>query len=131
MKLKDEIASKCSAELIASGDYQAIADAVNVGRVRATHTEIGNGKILETLGLATGNALLDLINTEPDFRHVKPLVEQGRLDISSALVQATVNSLVPTLLTQAEADALLALGYAPDIVSPALVASALTGGYDG
>jgi hypothetical protein len=97
-------------ELLATRDEVKIAAALNAGRTRPNHREIGNGTILETIGLAAGNTLLDVINTAPDFRHVKPLVEQGRLVVGSALVQATVQSLAGTVLTQAQADALCALG---------------------
>lgn len=103
-------------ELRDSRDESLIAAALNATRTRANKREIGNGTILEVLGLAAGNALLDVINTVPDFRHVKPLVEQGRLMVGSALVQATVQSLVPAVLTQPQADALCALGVEPDPV---------------
>lgn len=125
MGLLSEIEAKCSAEMIASRDYDAIAAAVNVGRVKPSTREIGNGTILEVLGLQAGNALLDVINTVPDFRHVRPLVEQGRLAIASPLVQATVQSMVPSVLTQAQADALCALGVDPDPVTARQVAEAI------
>lgn len=125
MGLLSEIEAKCSAEMIASRDYDAIAAAVNVGRVKPSTREIGNGTILEVLGLQAGNALLDVINTVPDFRHVRPLVEQGRLAIASPLVQATVQSMVPSVLTQAQADALCALGVDPDPVTAQQVAEAI------
>lgn len=128
MSLLDEINAKCSEELIASRDYDSIAAEVNVGRVKPSTREIGNGTILEVLGLQAGNALLDVINTVPDFRHVKPLVEQGRLTIASPLVQATVQSMVPSVLTQSQADALCALGFEPDPVTATRVASVMTGG---
>lgn len=99
------------AKLVASRDETAIAAALSIGRKRRNTREIGNGTILEVLGLVAGNALLDVINTVGDFRYVKPLVEQGRLQIGSPLVQATVQSLVGTVLTQAQADALCALGW--------------------
>jgi hypothetical protein len=102
--------------LLATRDEVQIAAALNAGRTRPNHREIGNGTILESIGLAAGNTLLDVINTAPDFRHVKPLVEQGRLVVGSALVQATVQSLAGTVLTQAQADALCALGKEPDPV---------------
>ncbi len=115
--LLSEINAKCSTALVASRDTQTIADAVSVGRKRRNTREIGNGSILETIGLAAGNALLDVVNTAADFRYVKPLVDQGRLVISSPLVQATLQSLVPSVLTQAQSDALCALGFEPDPVS--------------
>lgn len=97
--------------LLDAQDFDAIAAAVSVGRKRRNTKEIGNGTILEVLGLSAGNALLDVINNVADFRHVKPLVEQGRLQIGSPLVQETVQDLVPAVLTQAQADALCALGW--------------------
>lgn len=125
MTLVEEIHVKCSQELIDSNDHLAIANAVNVGRVKANTREIGNGTILETLGMTAGNALLDVINNVADFRYVKPLVEQGRLVVGSALVQATVQSLVPSVLTQPQADSLKALGQSPDPVDITAVAQAL------
>lgn len=113
--------------LLASQDFDAIAAALSVGRKKRNTREIGNGTILEVLGLAAGNALLDVINNVPDFRHVKPLVEQGRLQIGSPLVQATVQSLVPAVLTQAQAEALCALGFDPDPVTAQQVSDAMGG----
>ena len=126
MTLLDEITAKCDADLIASRDFDAIAAFVSAGRTKPSAREIGNGTILEVLGLATGNALLDVVNTVPDFRHVKPLVEQGRLTVGSPLVQATVQALVPMgVLTQPQADALCALGFDPDPVTALQVNQAL------
>lgn len=128
MMLLEEIQAKVAPAILASKDVQAITDALNEGRTNIVPTEIGNGMILETIGLDAGNALLDVISTAPDFRHVKPLVEQGRLRVDSALVRATLDSLVPAVLTQAQADALKALAVKPDPVSPAQVANVLDGG---
>ena len=126
MTLLAEITAKCSLALIASRDFDAIAAAVSIDRTKPSTREIGNGTILEVLGLETGNALLDVINTAPDFRHVKPLVEQGRLTVGSPLVQATVQALVPMgVLTQPQADALCALGFDPDPVTALQVNQAL------
>lgn len=93
---------------------QLIADTLSVGRVRWVQTEVGNGTILEVLGLTAGNALLDAINGNSDFRYVKPLVEEGRLRLDSALVRATLQALVGPVLTQEQANALLARAQAPD-----------------
>ena len=51
MTLLDEITAKCSPALIASRDFDAIALAVSAGRTKANTREIGNGTILEVLGL--------------------------------------------------------------------------------
>ena len=126
MTLLEEIQAKCSQSMLASRDFEAIAVAVSAGRTKPNSKEIGNGTILEVLGLTTGNALLDVVNTVPDFRYVKPLVEQGRLTVGSGLVQATVQSLVPIgVLTQAQADALCALGFDPDPVTAQQVSDEL------
>lgn len=98
-------------------DTNALAAALSTGRTKFVHTEIGNGTVLEVLGLTTGNALLDLLNTEPSYKYVKPMLEQGRLRLDSALVRGTLQALVGSLLTQAQADALLAVAQAPDPVS--------------
>ncbi len=128
MTLLEEIQAKCTPAILASKDVQAIADALNTDRTKIVPTEIGNGLILETIGLAAGNALLDTIAAVSDFRHVRPLLDQGRLRVDSALVRGTLDSLVPAVLTLAQAAALKALAVKPDPVSPAQVANALDGG---
>ena len=117
MPLIDQIRDKCTPALLASRDDVAVAARVSEGRVKLNKREIGNGSILETLGLAAGNAFLDVIYTAPNFRYVKSLVERGRLVVGSPLVQATVQSMAPLTLTQAQADALCALGLDPDPVT--------------
>lgn len=112
--LRDQVHAdpRCVAALTAK-DCTELARLMSVGRVRANTREIGNGTILEVLGLGTGNQVLDLINGNADYRYVKPLIEQGRLLIGSPLAQDTVQSLVPAVLTQQQADALCALGLEP------------------
>lgn len=98
-------------------DSQAIAEALSAGRTRANSALIGNGLILATIGLTAGNALLDALNSTEDFRYVKPLLEQGRLQVSSPLVAGALAQLVSaSVITQGEADALIALGREPDPV---------------
>lgn len=117
MTLLEEIKAKCSAELLATRDHQAIADAVNVDRVKPTATEIGNGTVLEVLGLELGTTVLDVIHAVPTYKYVVPLLEQGRLKIGSAVAQAAVQAFVPGLLTQIQADSLKNLGKTPDHIS--------------
>ncbi|HEY9702828.1 MAG TPA: hypothetical protein V6C58_10295 [Allocoleopsis sp.] len=94
--LYEEIVSKCTPEQIAEKNYHTIAQIVSVGRTRSVPRtgEVGYGTVLETLGITMGNALLDFINANPAFKYVKPLLEQGRLILESALVQQTLTSLV-------------------------------------
>lgn len=108
-------------------DDGEIAATLSVGRVVLVPTEIGNGAILETIGLPAGNALLDLINSAPDFRHVRPLLEQGRLRVDSQLVRATLDSLVPAVLTSVQVSAIKALAERPDIITTQQVTQALEG----
>lgn len=105
----------------------AIASALSVGRTKLVPTEIGVGTILEILGLSVGNALIDAINNTADFRHIRPLLEQGRLRLDAALVQGTLQSLVPALLTQAQASALANYARKPDPVPVSSVSKALNG----
>lgn len=125
MALRDEILA--GGFDLQNRDDGAIAAALSVGRTKIVPTEIGKGRILATLGLTVGNSLLDVIDTAPDFRHVKQLVENGWLDIGSDLARASVDALVPTVLTQTEADVLKALAEVPDVVTPQDVAKALEG----
>lgn len=117
MTLLEEIKQKCSPSLIASRQHGEIAAKVSEGRTKPSTREIGNGTILETIGLGHGNAMLDVIYTDPNFRHVKPLLEQGRLIVGSPMVVQTIQSMVPLVYPQAVADLLLALTVDPDPVT--------------
>lgn len=90
-------------------DSQAIADALSVGRTRWKHTEIGVGTIIEVLGIAAANPVLDALYASPDYRHVKPLLDQGRLRLDVVAQAGMLQPLVTGgLLTQAQLDALIA-----------------------
>ena len=93
---------------------QAIADALSVGRTRWKHTEIGVGTIIEVLGLAAANPVLDALYASPDYRHVKSLLDQGRLRLDVVAQAGTLQPLVTgELLTQAQLDALVARAKEP------------------
>ena len=90
-------------------DTQAIAAALSVDRTRWKHTEIGVGTIIEALGLAAANPVLDALYASPDYRHVKPLLDQGRLRLDVVAQAGMLQPLVTGgLLTQAQLDALIA-----------------------
>lgn len=127
MTLLDEIRAKCSPELIAAKEHGQIAAIVSKDRTKPSAREIGNGTILETIGLDYGNAMLDVIYSDPRFRHVKPLLEQGRLIVGSPLVVATIRGMVPAVFPQAVADRLLALSVEPAPVSVQEVIQAMEG----
>lgn len=95
-------------------DTQAIAVALSVGRTRWKHTDIGVGTIIEVLGLAAANPVLDALYASPDYRHVKPLLDQGRLRLDSVAQAGMLQPLVTGgLLTQAQLDALIARAKEP------------------
>lgn len=95
-------------------DTQAIAAALSVGRTRWKHTEIGVGTIIEVLGLAAANPVLDALYASPDYRHIKPLLDQGRLRLDAVAQAGMLQPLVTgELLTQAQLDALVARAKEP------------------
>lgn len=127
MSLRDEILA--GGFDLANRDDGAIAAALSVGRKKTVPTEIGNGLVLATIGMTVGNALLDVLNNAADFRYVKPLLEQGRLDISTPFARAALDGLVGVVagFEQSHADALKALAEVDDIITPQDVAKALEG----
>lgn len=95
-------------------DSQAIADALSAGRTRWKHTDIGVGTIIEVLGLVAANPVLDALYASPDYRHVKPLLDQGRLRLDVVAQAGMLQPLVTGgLLTQAQLDALVARAKEP------------------
>ena len=95
-------------------DSQALADALSVGRTRWKHTDIGVGTIIEVRGLAAANPVLDALYASPDYRHVKPLLDQGRLRLDVVAQAGMLQPLVTGgLLTQAQLDALVARAKEP------------------
>jgi len=115
----------CAAPLAAK-DCAALALILSAGRTRPSATEIGYGSILEAIGIAAGNQLIDFIKGNPDLRHVVPLLEQGRLRIGSPVTQAAVQSFVAAgAVSQANADTLCALGREPAPLTLLEVADAL------
>lgn len=121
-------------EILAGGfdlqnrDDGLIAASLSVGRKKLVTTEIGNGSILATIGIESGNNLLDAIHSQPQFRYVTPLIDQGRLDVASMLTRGSLDNLADVgVITQAEADAVKALAEVDDPVSAQAVAKALEG----
>lgn len=113
----DEIRAAISADPALQAlvpDTQAIADALSVGRTRWKHTEIGVGTIIEVLGLSAANPVLDALYAAPDYRHVKPLLDQGRLRLDVVAQAGMLQPLVTgELLTQAQLDTLIARAKEP------------------
>ena len=109
----------------ASRDYTAIAAALSAGRTKPQATSIGKGTIIGVLGMAVGNAFLDVIDNVPDYRHIKDVIRAGVFDVSLEASKLGIDAMVPAVLTQAEADALKALGEVPDPVTAAQVEVAM------
>ncbi len=112
MSLKDELVNDPLGIGYAGMSNAEVETSLNAkNRTMTVPTEIGVGLVLETLGLADGNALLDLSKNTTDFRHVWPVLEQGRLRVDSVLVRNTLDGLAMAgAITQSSADALKALG---------------------
>ena len=141
MTLLDEITAKCSPELIASGNTVAIAAAVSAGRTKPVKTAIGAGTIMAVLGAGAtgGGALLAkmrannlpaaLADYADDIREALYIIDRGDLDVSSPATQGMIGAMVAAgMMTQAQADGLLALGVDTDPVTSADVIRALAGG---
>jgi len=120
-------ANPACAKPLADKDLVELARILSTGRTRPTAREIGNGTVLEVLGIEAGNKLLDHIQADPAMRYVRPLLEQGRLKIGSPVAQAALQSYVQPgdVLTQSDADKLCALGGEPDPLTPQDVEEAL------
>lgn len=119
-------ANPACAAALATKDCAAIASLMSAGRTRASDVEVGNGTILEVIGIESGNRLLDTINSDPNMRYVKPLLEQGRLKVGSPVAQAAIQGFATAgVIEQADADNLCALGQMSDPLTAQEVAEAL------
>ena len=114
--------------LLASGDHGAIAVKLSQGRKKLVPTEVGKGRILEALGLNQANSLLDVIDSHPDYRHVKQLLQNGWFRIDSPLARASIDALVVGgIITEAQGIAIKAIAEVDDVVSSQEVTKALEG----
>ena len=122
MGLKENILARqdLTAAIVAR-DCNYIAEVMSVGRIKVIPTEIGKGKILATIGLVEGNALLDMVDSNQDFRHVKQLVANGWLDVG----ETSVRNMIDTICTTDTASKLKALAEVPDPLTAADVAEVL------
>lgn len=95
--------------VLSAKDPAAIAAAAP-GIVVSKKTAIGNGTILSVLGVDAGNAFLDAIDTAPTYRHVKDIVARDSFDMGLDVSKAGVQAMVPSIITQDQANLLIALG---------------------
>ena len=131
MNLLEEIQAKCTPEMLLpqNRDDGAIAALVSIGRTRFRKTNVGEGGIIAAIGdLAAANIFLDVVNSVPDYRHIKKVITRGDFDLGELMAQGAVQAMVTALvLTQPQADRLKALGIESDPVSAQEVAKALEG----
>lgn len=133
-EIRDAIAAAPALQaLIAAGNHEAVAQALSAGRTKLGKYEAGKGDVLSALGLTVGNALLDVIDAAPEFRHAKHLLEAGRLRLDMPLTIVTLQSLVGQQIAQgitfaqAHADAILDLARVPDPITHEAVTAAVRG----
>lgn len=122
MTLLDEIKAKCSPELLASQDADAIAAVVNVGRTRIVPRLGGIGAVMETLGEGDGPLVLDALDalkgTLPAVKWGWVLLERGELDFGSTVTRQMIDGLVMGgVMTEAQGLAIKALAEQPDPVT--------------
>ena len=122
MTLLEEIKTKCSPELLASQDADAIAAVVNVGRTRVAPRLGGIGAVMETLGAVDGPLVLDALDslkaTLPAVRWGWVLLERGELDFGSTVARQMIDGLVMGgVMTEAQGLAIKALAEQPDPVT--------------
>ena len=128
MLLLEEIQSKCSAELLASRDHDAIAATVNAGRTKVQTTLGGIGTVLETLGPIDGAVLLDSLEamaaTNSAVKWAFVLINRGELDFGSTATRGMIDMLIPG----AAGTALKAVAEKPDPLSASRIANILNNG---
>lgn len=133
MGLREDLIANVPQELLNTRDEAAIAAHFNtvVPRTKLVETAIGPGTILAKLGIDTANALIDVIYNVTQFRHVKPLLENSKLDLSVQLLRDTLDNLAASATIPgfgaAQAKLLKDLAVQPDPITALDVAKALEG----
>lgn len=127
MTLLQEIQSKCSAEQIAARDFDGIAAAVNVGRVRV-------GARIDAVALMarlTNEEAATVFTTMRTVAAQNVLVDEALqqirttgLDVSHVNAQAMIDQ----MFSEPLASKLKGLGFEPDPVTAAQCAKAIDGG---
>lgn len=103
-------------------DWQGIADALSAGRTKFVHSPAGKGDVITLIGFDVGNAFCDVIDANPAFRHVKHLLQDGKMDVGLPITRAMIQSMVGQELaegivfSQEHASTLYALAMQPDPV---------------
>ena len=112
-----------------AGNHQAIADALSVGRTKTVAYEAGKGDVIQILGFEAGNALCDAIDNNPVFRHVKHLLEAGKLRLDLSATQMALAGVVQAgVITAEQAGMLTGLTQVSNPVTHQEVTFAIRGG---
>lgn len=133
MTLLEQIQTACTPDQIGSRNDVLITDLVNAWRTangvtRKQPTAIGKGSIIAALGMDSGNAFLDVVYSQPAYRHIKDVITAGAFDVTLDVSAAGISAMVAqSVITQTEADALLALGQVDDPVAVDDVSLTLNG----
>ena len=115
-----------------SRDDAGLADSLSVGRTRTAPTLIGVGQVMTALGPVAGAAVLDALDAVRSSNRplwwAWSLLEQGALDVGNSATQAQINALSGAgLMTQAQADTMIALSHQPDPITVDAVSNILNG----
>jgi hypothetical protein len=110
----------------ANRELDMLAALLSEGRTRFNGATIGNGIILDVLGMEKGTAVLDMIHATPAYKYVITLLDQGRAEPRTTAFQDALAALVAgQAITQDEASKLLATAQEPDPVTRMDVKDAL------
>lgn len=94
-----------------------IARQLSIGQTQIVQTFIGYGTVLDTIGLEAGNAFLNILTSDPRFKYILPLLEQGRLDIGMQSVRTYLDQLATAGVLSAEnAQLLKSLAEVPVVI---------------
>lgn len=103
-------------------DWDGIAAILSEGRTKFVSAVAGKGDVITMIGFDVGNAFCDVVDANPNFRHVKHLLEAGRMDVGLPITRGMIQSMVGAQLaegvtfTQEHANALYSLAVQPDPV---------------
>lgn len=121
MRLIDEIKQACTPEQIESRNDVLITSLLNNWRKvnnikKKQSTAIGKGSIIAALGISAGNNFLDVVYSQQEYRHIKDVITAGTFDVTLDVSVAGIAAMVSaSVITQTEADSLLALGTIDDL----------------
>lgn len=93
-----------------------ITRVLSIGRTHLVKKNISKGDVLDAIGFDAGNALLDAVDSNPLFRHVKSELDRGDLDVSRPIVRQAIDAMAGNIVGfyQSDADTIKALAEEPN-----------------